>query len=1433
MAAASAFWLVWLAEVVLAEVEAQHRLQPIPQGGNDSGFKGVVTRTCYSLSFFELLSTLAFSASVDRTQSKYAAFSLIKRVLAGVRAVEPVPPPQLAEFDVDHERRSEWLETFVRAAQMQRVLELFGVRYRKEIGGRVFVSGWMLAMFELLESHWESNRTNSGPTTEGALDRHSSDEENGSSIELCIEAFSSTHATISWRQRPKLKDRSAGALDEQDQCGEGSVLSLNVFQHPDDGIQSDWKCVATHTHIPRVLPLKGSYTIRSLAPDTRYVFRLSSIETPTESAASAPNKGAATGLVDAVPPQASDDAAAPDSSAKQSTLLLNASALVVLQTPPEPVFQLDGDSMGKNLAVFNRNLSVKNLVNKKWHTVRAAAGFDEGVHQWHVRIDTCVSKNIFIGVCTQRASLDNYVGSDGYGYGFLANKAVWHNKSKLHPYGEIFKQGDVLQVTLDCNAKTLAFSHNGEYLGIAATNLHASSGNGTDSAGEACKWYPALSLYNKDDQLTIVPPSSTSKAEISQPEVTEWSQNASVLSLLDAAEHVKAYAGTNTASHASIASRKRLLCAAYADFKAWREREVLFREVELGRLIRIDSSATATRRFGLARGDSVFTSRGQATVLGVHNHELWYERETDATGDTSALGAWSLHVCKQMLASPSEFPVHRDTHNHHYSSQHIYTQSAVADVDEQESGATAQFDITRRDDVSYEVFAHNLERWTALNSYEAFDEMIVELLNDTAASRGVSDPHGLSFSDVSAELILGGDTAHLLLVRLRESLEAAGGSSERELRSLVLARVGLLLFVNRSLYSITRIVVGEPMRAAALPQALRVAPNSRKQPNARQRDGLEADDEGTAGGLKWVGTAASAVVATDFLAAYAATLSSSQGEHCELQTASALTARMLFKAQKERLVAEALQQAATPTLNMRGRDHQSESSEFAVLDEDFDPSDLPRVRVRYPEPPCRPFWSATDSQRAHRRAPRVVSQRSQSESLFAQISQQLGRMSSRDWRRAYVTPFEPLAIKRAFHVAVAAANDPAACDGGAADTIAKLSRSAAKTGGVDSNGGEKAFGGDDHIDDCDGSALRPPPPSPPLAAAGRTQSVHRLSQSQATQYARLLEELLREVQSPVFPLLVPVARSGNAPEATDRKRTTGVVSAPDTQRLNDSSEPSGGGCNTEVAPRADGELVVDVNTSLLAPNAIAQSGATPDQVLLWFFQLGLLLGLAWRGSVLLPLQFTSSEFWRDVVAPKSVRSDEPTEEGDDRRQRDTCALEAVETRLAIFQAVREGLFAVVPSCCVSLFSPLEVRSRLSDPNDVTALETLQSHAEYDPELRHHAMFWELVAGFTAVERRALLLFLTNSAGHSRSSVSRQGRSGTTAEATSADPPPFVLEMSGDALADSQSHPDACYPVVVAVAERRCRLHLPVYTTTDAMRKKLTLAMTAGDCYSPG
>merc|ERR1712166_588449 len=151
---------------------------------------------------------------------------------------------------------------------------------------------------------------------------------------------------------------------------------------------------------------------------------------------------------------------------------------------------LDPSSCGSNLVLSNGNLVVTNTVNKKWNAVRSTSSFSSGIHSWEVHIDKCVSKNIFVGVVSSNDSIDNYVGSDRYGWGYLANKAIWHNKGKMRSYGELFRQGDTISVKLDMDQGTLSFGRNGKDLGVAVEGL---SGD----------MYPAFSLYNQDDQLSI------------------------------------------------------------------------------------------------------------------------------------------------------------------------------------------------------------------------------------------------------------------------------------------------------------------------------------------------------------------------------------------------------------------------------------------------------------------------------------------------------------------------------------------------------------------------------------------------------------------------------------------------------------------------------------------------------------------------------------------------------------------------------------------------------------------------------------------------------------------------------------------------------------------------------------------------------------------
>ncbi|KDO34041.1 hypothetical protein SPRG_01315 [Saprolegnia parasitica CBS 223.65] len=313
----------------------------------------------------------------------------------------------------------------------------------------------------------------------------------------------------------------------------------------------------------------------------------------------------------------------------------------VVETLPESVLELDAGAVGGNLELLHHNMTARNRVNKKWHAVRASVGFTSGVHAWDVRIDKCVSKNIFVGVCTSDACLDNYVGSDAYGWGFLANKAVWHNKTKLQTYGDIFKQGDVVSVVLDLDVGTLSFARNGESFGVAVENLH-----GTHPSVVAPAYYPAISMYNKDDQVTLLPSSS------SDAPVRSSVAGASSTVLLALASHHKLLE-MRSLSLASTAE-------AYDHWCKWIAREEAVVMLDDGTWLLVTTTPDACRPFGLFPGDVIFTSKGMCTILGVAKHELYYSIEAHApTGSPDAIGRWKVHVCRDMVGRPSEFPVTR------------------------------------------------------------------------------------------------------------------------------------------------------------------------------------------------------------------------------------------------------------------------------------------------------------------------------------------------------------------------------------------------------------------------------------------------------------------------------------------------------------------------------------------------------------------------------------------------------------------------------------------------------------------------------------------------------------------------------------------------------------------------------------------------------
>ena len=277
------------------------------------------------------------------------------------------------------------------------------------------------------------------------------------------------------------------------------------------------------------------------------------------------------------------------------------SNVVKVQTEEEILFMLNPFGHGQNLVLSDNNLSVTNNINKKWNSVRATTGFSSGVHYWEVHIDKCVSKNIFIGVTTSSAVLDNYVGSDSQGWGYLANRAIWHNKGKSRSYGELYREGDTIGITLNFDTSTLSFSRNGKDLGVAVENIK----------GEL---YPAFSMYNKGDKISLLPGKCSSSKYTSGGAIirSKLDQLMQTIILLESLYHQKDISYSTW----EIIHNK---------FSTWQHGSVSRYKTLDGNFIEIDPSDSACEPFGFQVGDKVHTSIGEVKIVGATKYHIWYQ----------------------------------------------------------------------------------------------------------------------------------------------------------------------------------------------------------------------------------------------------------------------------------------------------------------------------------------------------------------------------------------------------------------------------------------------------------------------------------------------------------------------------------------------------------------------------------------------------------------------------------------------------------------------------------------------------------------------------------------------------------------------------------------------------------------------------------------
>lgn len=294
-----------------------------------------------------------------------------------------------------------------------------------------------------------------------------------------------------------------------------------------------------------------------------------------------------------------------------NTLTIAWSGVATTETDHGVAFRFDPFNSGPAILVSGNELSASFGSNETWSTILGTTPFITGSNYWELRLDKSATAYLFIGVATRDADLTTFLGGDGNGWGFIGDRALYHQRTKVKAYGERFGQGDTIGVTLNMDHGTLSFSKNGQDLGVAFDGL-------------AGGLYPAVAFYNQGQRLSLVP--SAFRCPGAGVAILDSPLNTTPEAVLEICDVMEAMATGKVLPNTWISG-------AYARHLDWLAGKTARHMTMLGFELQFDVSDAACIHFGLKARARVRTPRGNAKVVGVCDGVLWFHVDGEC-------GAW-------------------------------------------------------------------------------------------------------------------------------------------------------------------------------------------------------------------------------------------------------------------------------------------------------------------------------------------------------------------------------------------------------------------------------------------------------------------------------------------------------------------------------------------------------------------------------------------------------------------------------------------------------------------------------------------------------------------------------------------------------------------------------------------------------------------------